>query len=361
MQPRIPTRPQARPQARFGGRVRGRVRAETRVAARVAALVPALVAGPLSGPLAGPLAAPPAAPAPVAPARAADAPAPAPLWPEPDGTLILARPFGRSEISLRLSRRVAGAVDTLTWDGVTFLADTEPGDALQARAEIGSGAACRRASEAGTPQDGSGAPAARRLRALRAGRSWAETETRMAWDGPADPADEPPADCPTASASPAIPAPAPLLRKRVALGLPGLGNAVEVQASFNLTEPAAALRLEPLAAAVPAEFSAAWRFDPSTGGLAPLGPGAGEQPDPVILATPEGSHALAVWAPGPPEQEPDAPRPGFAVAPEAGANRLSCRFRLANAAAGAHDFACYALVGTLADVRAALRSLTTPP
>ncbi|WCS24656.1 hypothetical protein LOK46_26595 [Methylobacterium sp. NMS14P] len=338
MQPRIPTRPQAR--------FRGRVRAGARVAARIAALVPALVPALVAAPLA-------------APARAGDAPAAAPLWPEPDGTLILARPFGRSEISLRLSRRVAGAVDTLTWDGVTFLADTEPGDALQARAEIGSGAGCRRASEAGTPQDGTGAPAAHRLRALRAGRSWAETETRMAWDGPADPADEPPSDCPTAVAS--SPIQAPILRKRVALGLPGLGNAVEVQASFVLAEPAAALRLEPLAAAVPADFSAVWRFDPATGGIAPLDPGAGERPDPVILATPEGSHALAVWAPGPPEQEPDAPRPSFAVAPEAGANRLSCRFRLANAAAGAHDLACYALVGALADVRAALRSLTAPP
>ncbi|MDE4910553.1 hypothetical protein PQI07_07520 [Methylobacterium sp. 092160098-2] len=325
MQPRFPTRPQARFRARFR-------------AARFGGLVAALLA---------------------APARAGDAPGPAPLWPEPDGTLILARPFGRSEISLRLSRRVAGAVDTLTWDGVTFLADTEPGDALQARAEVGSGGGCRRASEAGTPQDPTGEPAARRLRALRAGRSWAETETRMAWDGPSDPADEPPSDCPTGAAAAALPA--PILHKRIALGLPGLGNAVEVQARFDLAEAAAALRLEPLAAAVPAEFSSAWRFDPASGGIAPLDPEPGERPDPVILATPEGSHALAVWAPGPPEQEPDAPRPGFAVDAEAGANRLSCRFRVTHAAAGAHAFACYALVGSLADVRAALRTLTAPP
>ena len=152
-----------------------------------------------------------------------------------------------------------------------------------------------------------------------------------------------------------------ILHKRIALGLPGLGNAVEVQAGFVLSEPAKGLRLEPLAAAVPAEFSEAWRFDPATGGIAPLDPASGVQADPVILATPEGSHALAIWAPGPPAQEADAPRPGFAVRPEAGANRLSCRFRVANAAAGSHDFACYALVGALSDVRAALRSLTAPP
>ena len=87
-------------------------------------------------------------------------------------------------------------MDTVTWDGVTFLADTEPGDALQARAEVETGTGCRRASEAGDPQDGSGAPAARRLRTLRAGRSWAETETRMAWAPPADPGDDPDPDCP---------------------------------------------------------------------------------------------------------------------------------------------------------------------
>jgi hypothetical protein len=288
-------------------------------------------------------------------AQAGDMSAPALAWPDADGTLILARPFGRSEISLRLSRRVAGAVDSLTWDGVTFLADTEPGDALQARLTLGTGVPCPEASEAGTPQDGTGLPAARRLLGLRSGRSWAETESRMAWERPEDSGENHPAGREAGPAPPDV-----VLHKRVALGLPGLGNALEVQVRFVLSGTAAALRLEPLGAAVPAEFSEAWRFDPATGGISPLSPGPGEGPDPVILAMPEGSHALAVWAPKPAEQEPGAPRPGFAVRPEAGATRLSCRFRIANAAAGDHDVACYALVGSLADVRAALRSLTAP-
>ncbi|MCJ2049680.1 hypothetical protein [Methylobacterium sp. J-070] len=290
--------------------------------------------------LAAPLAATPFGPALVAvAARAGDAAGP--VWPEPDGTLVLARPFGRSEISLRLARRVAGAVDTLTWDGVTFLADTEPADALQARAALGSGSGRRRVSEAGGPQ--AAEPAARRLRALRSGRSWAETETRLAWDPPE-----------TGAAADVI------LHKRVALGLPGLGNAVEVQARFVLPGPAAAARFEPLTLAVPAEFSEAWRFDPATGALSRRAAAPGEEPAPVVLATPEGSHALAVWSPDPPAQEPDAPRPRFTVRPGPGATRLGCAVRIAEAAAGNHDFACYALVGTLADVRSALRTLTAP-
>jgi hypothetical protein len=262
----------------------------------------------------------------------------APVWPEPNGTLVLARPFGRSDLSLRLARRVAGAVDSLTWDGVTFIADTEADDALQARLTVGPDADGRAASEAGSPEDG--APAAQRLTGLRFGRSWAETETRLAW---------------TPAGAKAV-----ILHKRVGLGLPGLGNAVEVQARFDLPEPADAARFEALAAAVPAEFSEAWSFDRGTGTVSRLDPADGDQRRPVILAMPEGSHALAFWSPNPPEQEADAPRPAFAVRRGPDTTRLSCAFAVAHAAAGAHDFACYALVGTLADIRAALRSLTAP-
>jgi len=266
-------------------------------------------------------------------ARAQDAPA----WPEPGGTLVLAQPFGRSDIALRLSRRVAGAVDILTWNGVTFLADGSPEDALQARITVGPGTA-RHASEAGDPAT---APAAPRLRALRAGRRWVETVTRLSWDGP--------------GADPEI-----VLHRRLALGLPGLGNALEVQAHFVLPEPMAAIRFLPLTATVPAEFTEAWRFDPATGALDRLDPAPGDRAQPVILALPEGSHAIGIWSPAPPEGDAVAPRASFAIRPVAGGTRLSCEFRVAQAAAGAQDFACYALVGTLADVRSALRSLAAP-
>lgn len=259
--------------------------------------------------------------------RAQDAPA----SPEPDGTLVLTQPFGRSEIALRLSRRLAGAVEGLTWNGIAFLADADPGDALQARVTHGRS----RASEAG---DGS---AAQRLRSLRAGRSWVETVTRLAWDGP--------------EAAPDI-----VLHKRVGLGLPGLGNAVEVQAGFALSEPATAIRFAPLTAAVPADFTEAWRFDPATGAVSRLDPTISDHPQPVILALPGGSHAIGIWSPARPEGDAAAPRAGFAIRPGADATRLDCHFQVAPAAAGTHDFACYALIGSLTDVRNALRSLTAP-
>ncbi len=267
---------------------------------------------------------------------------------------MLARPFGRSEISLRLARRVAGAVDTLTWDGVTFLADTEPADALQARAALGSGSGRRRVSEAGGPQEAAASPP--HAGSARCGPGGAGPRPRRAWPGRA--ADRATIR-PGSSGDPAAGADV-ILHKRVALGLPGLGNAVEVQARFVLPGPAAAARFEPLTLAVPAEFSEAWRFDPATGALSRRAAAPGEEPAPVVLATPEGSHALAVWSPDPPAQEPDAPRPRFTVRPGPGATRLGCAVRIAEAAAGNHDFACYALVGTLADVRSALRTLTAP-
>ncbi|MGT2486756.1 hypothetical protein ACU4GA_13845 [Methylobacterium oryzae CBMB20] len=210
------------------------------------------------------------------PARAGDAPAPP--WPEPDGSLILARPSAGPRSALRLSRRVAGAVDTLTWDGVTFLADTEPGDALQARAEVGSGAGCRRASEAGTPagrdRRARGTPAPRPAHRAELGRDrdphglgWALRPGRRARRGLSDQ---------RRAGRDAGPGPAQADRPRPAGPRQRRGGADELRP----VRARGGARLEPLAAAVPAEFSAAWRFDRATGGIAPLdpGPGSGRTP-----------------------------------------------------------------------------------
>jgi hypothetical protein len=291
-------------------------------------LIVALAAAPFPGPL---------------PVRARAADAPAPAWPEPDGTLVLTRPFDRSEIALRLSRAAAGAVDALTWNGVAFIAAAGAGGALQASATLDPEADGRRADEVG---GGVGDSAPRRLRALRYGRSWAETVAALAF--------APAAAGPVPGALPEV-----LLRKRVAVGLPGLGNAVEVQASFELSAPVRSARFEALAVSVPAEFAEAWEFDPATGEIGRLAPGPDDRTRPVILALPEGSHALAVWSP--PRDPAEGGPMRFGIRPGGGATRLSCAVRVAPAAAGAHDIACYALVGSLAAVRSALRTLTTPP
>lgn len=288
--------------------------------------------------------------------RAEDAPGI--RWPDPDGSLTIARPFAGSEIALRLSRRVAGAVEGLTWGGIAFVDSRDHGGAMQSAAAFGGPGPCRDPQEAGSEADGASNGSASRLLALHHGRAWAETESRMAWRTPPRPGV---GDCPPGpDASPVSDV---ALSKRVSIGLPGIPNAIEVQARFVLPRPEDDAVFTALAATLPAEFSRIWSFDPGTRELHPLSPDAGEQGLPLIFATPEGAHALGVWSPGLPQAGwPDGGygHAGGAVSPAPGAEavRWSCTFRTRSAAPGAQDATCYALVGSLADVRAGLAALT---
>lgn len=294
----------------------------------------------------------------VASARAEDAPGI--RWPDADGSLTIARPFAGSEIALRLSRRVAGAVEGLTWGGIAFVESRDRRGAMQSVAAFGGPGPCRDPQEAGSVADGVADSSSSRLLALRHGRTWAETESRMAWGTPPHPGL---GDCPPGSDAGSTSDVA--LSKRVAIGLPGIPNAIEVQARFVLPRAEADAVFTALAGTLPAEFSRVWSFDPSTSELHPISAGSGEEGVPLIFATPEGAHALGVWSPGLPQAgAPDAGygHTGGAGSPHPGTDavRWSCMFRARSIAQGSQDVNCYALVGSLADVRAGLATLTAP-
>lgn len=291
-------------------------------------------------------------------ARAEDAPGI--RWPDADGSLTIARPFAGSEIALRLSRRVAGAIEGLTWGGIAFIDSRVHGGAMQSVAAFGGAGPCRDPQEAGSDADGTADSSSSRLLALRHGRAWAETESRMAWRTPPRPGV---GGCPPGPE--AGPISGVVLSKRVAIGLPGVPNAIEVQAQFVLPRAEADAVFTALAGTLPVEFSRVWSFDPATRELHPVSAGSGEDGLPLIFATPEGAHALGVWSPGLPQAGwPDAGygHTGGAGSPVPGAEtvRWSCMFRARSVAQGAQDVNCYALVGSLADVRAGLATLTAP-
>ncbi|WP_375454256.1 hypothetical protein [uncultured Methylobacterium sp.] len=296
-----------------------------------------------------------------APVRAEDGPGID--WPEPNGSLALRRPFGGSEIVLRISSRNAGAVDSLTWGGTEFLNGFDHGRELQSAAAFDNYGECHNPTEAGSAADGAGARSTSLLTGLRRGRAWLETETRMAWwlgPGQASPG------CPRGPGPQTGALSDHTLRKRVAIGLPGIPNAIEVQASFDLPRPYASATFEVLTAYMPPGFSRFWTFEPRSRTLAPLSHEAGEQGLPVILATPDGAYAMGVWSPGLPQ--PGLPNLGygrfdFATVPGAGnaTVKWNCVFREEAPAAGPHGYACYAVIGTLADVQAGLAALADGP
>ena len=96
--------------------------------------------------------------------------------------------------------------------------------------------------------------------------------------------------------------------------------------------------------------------------LAPLDDGPGEQPLPVIIATPDGQHALGVYSPGLPQ--PQWPKGGYGrfrfahLKGDGNATvKWNCVYRVRPAAAGDHRYTCYSVVGTLDAVQKTMTRL----
>ena len=119
-------------------------------------------------------------------------------------------------------------------------------------------------------------------------------------------------------------------------------------------------QFEALTGYMPAEFARFWKFSPATGLLEPLDDGPGEQSQPVILATADGSHAMGVYSPQQPSRGYEQAGYGrFRFAAEK-VTKWNCVFRVRNrdgGAAGDDKYRVFVAIGTLDDVRGALVKL----
>jgi hypothetical protein len=293
-------------------------------------------------------------------ARAEDAPGL--VWPEADGTLRLAAPYAGSRIVLRVSRRMAGAIDSLTWAGREFVNDHDHGREWQSAAFLDDADQCDNPTEAGGDYDGEGEASTSRLLALRRGPNWLETRSRLAyWLAPGQAFEGCPGGLKAASRLSDTG-----FAKRVTLGLPGLPNAIRYEATFTIARARGPSTFETLTGYMPPDFTRFYTYDPKARRLTPLSDGPGEQASPVIFATADGRHAAGVWSPTLPQADfPEAgygrfrfdrlPGPGNATV------KWNCVHRLRAVAPGPHRFTCVAVVGSLAAVQAGLTRLSAGP
>ena len=285
----------------------------------------------------------------VAPSRAEDAPGLS--WPEPGGRASISRPFQGSPITLGLSSRTGGAIDSLTWGGTQFINAHDHGRELQSAASFDGFGECLNPTEAGGNYDGTGPRSTTLLTGLRLGPDWVETRSQMAyWMRPGENA----GSCPKGAGPYRSARSDDALTKRVTLGAAGVANAIGYRATFTTAAPHASATFEVLTGYMPPDFSRFWSFDPASGALAPLSQVAGEQTLPVILATPDGSRAMGVYSPNLPQKGSDGGYGRFDFSSLSGAGnattKWNCVFREGAIPAGDHTYTCYALVGTLEDV-----------
>ena len=278
----------------------------------------------------------------------------------PDGQSVIRATAGASEIVITATPRLAGAIHSLTWNGKEFIDSLDHGRQLQSASNFDVGtlitAETYNPTEAGAQRDGAGPKSASRLLHLLATNNLLQTTTQMAfWLAPDEKSGPNLAKNTTVLSN-------HLLTKRVRIGYRDLPHVIQYDVAFHLPvgERHTHAVFEAVTGYMPAEFSAFWKFNPQTGELEPLTDGPGELAWPVVLATPNGSHAMGIFS-------PDQPAKGWA---QLGYGRWkfraekvvkwNCVFRVSDAngiAPGEYAFRNFVLVGDLATVRNSLRAV----
>lgn len=268
---------------------------------------------------------------------------------------------GKSEIVIRTTSRLAGAIDSLTWDGMEFIDSFDHGRQLQSASNLYSGTPYHgetfNPTEAGSRSNGAGPTSTSRLLHLTADGNELQTTTQMAfWLRPGEKSGGHPARNTSPLSN-------HLLTKRVRIGIEGLPHVIQYDATFSLPvgERHTMAQFEAVTGYMPARFSRFLAFESSTGKLVPLSDGPGEQSRPVVLSTPDGKYAMGVYS-------PQQPSPGwknagygrFRFSPQK-VVKWNCVFRIRDRERGIepgdYSFRSYVIVGDLETVRQSLVTL----
>ena len=276
-----------------------------------------------------------------------------------EGDAVIRGRAGESEIVIRTTDRLAGAIHSLTWGGKEFINSTDHGRQLQSACSFDCGrpgpfwAECYNPTEAGSRRDGAGEKSTSRLVSIRGEGNELETVTQMAfWLAPGEKSDGRPALNEKVLSD-------HLVRKHVKIGYKDWPGVIEYEVTFVVPseERHTFAQFEALTGYMPVEFGTFWKFLPETGEIKPMEEGQGEQAYPVIAATADGKFAMGIYSAEQPSRGFEKVGYGRFRFPEARVNKWNCVFRVKDAdgiAAGEHRFKMYVAVGTLEDVRSTM-------
>ncbi len=282
--------------------------------------------------------------------------------PAPTGDAVIRARAGGSEIVITTTRRLAGAIHSLSWNGKEFIDSHDHGRQLQSASSFDCGkpgefwAECFNPTEAGSRRDGAGPRSTSHLLRLHADGAELRTTTRMAfWLAPGEKSSGRPALNRTILSD-------HLVTKRVRIGYKTLPNVIEYDVTFYLPagERHGYGQFEALTGYMPPELSRFFKLTPE-GKLEKLDDGPGEQARPVVFATEAGGHAMGVFSPDQPSKGYEAAGYGRWRFKAEKVVKWNCVFRVRDPkglAAGEYRYRVFVAVGTLEDVRRSLVALT---
>jgi hypothetical protein len=260
----------------------------------------------------------------------------------PNADLEISGQVHGATLTIRTSARTAGAIDSITWRGKQFINAFDHGRELQSASSFDGYGECLNPTEAGSEKDGVGKATSSRLVVSQAHGNTLETAIEMAyWLAPGALYPRPcgshqdfrRARNETVRSS-------DTLIKRVTIG----SDSIDYDITFVTTEDHQSATFEALTGYMPPGFSEFLAYDPASRALVPLTDGPGEQPLPVILATPDHKFAMGV------------------ISPHAGYGRFrfpdtvkwNAVYRESPVPKGRYHYRCSVFIGTLNDVRDAM-------
>jgi hypothetical protein len=282
-----------------------------------------------------------------------------------DGNSKIVAPLDDSEIVIRTTSRLAGAIDSLSWNGQEFINSADHGRQLQSASNLDFGSKMTPESfnptEAGSRLDGAGATSTSRLLHLIADGNRLQTTNQMAfWLAPGQKSGG------IHLAKNQRKLSNHLLTKRVQIGWKNLPNVISYDVTFGLplNERHTYAQFEVVTGYMPSKFEAFLKFNPNSGEFESLTDGPGEQKWPVALSTADGRFAMGIYTPNRPGKNWTGPGYGRFRFPPQKVVKWNCvfRYRVAEGVQpGDHSFRTFVIVGTREMVRSAMQRLHEEP
>jgi hypothetical protein len=286
--------------------------------------------------------------------------APGVVWPDTSGRATISAPFLDSPITIGISRRTAGAIDSLTWRQHQFVNANDHGREFQSASSFGGKGECFNPTEAGSAADATGGRSTSKLLSLSIGDRQLTTRSLMAyWIGPRDR----PGNCHGTTSTVASPLSDDVLTKRIAIGSYGLPNVIRYDVTFSIPERRRQAGFEVVTGYMPPDFKRFWAFNPTDGSVSLQAKNTGGQELPLVVSTvseefalglvssqhkaADGSraeHAYGRW---------DFTQPSMASP----TTKWNSYFKIVVAEAGNYGFTTFIVVGSLDNVRSGMRTL----
>ena len=276
----------------------------------------------------------------------------------PDGNARIRAQASDSEIVITTTRRLAGAIGSLTWNGKEFINDSDHGRELQSACAFDLSRTANsegfNPTEAGSRDDGAGATSTSRLLEITAAGNRLRTKTQMAfWLEPGERSGGLLARNTNALSN-------HVLTKEVRIGFERWSQAVDYRVTFSVppNESHVMAQFEVLTGYMPPEFNTFYEFNPQTRRLQPLSSGPGEIKNPVVLATSDGKYAMGIFSLTQLPPDKTGPSYGRWFFDWAHVAKWNCVFRVQNPQgiqSGDYSYHLLVPVGTLAQVEAMLR------